>query len=246
MVEVVEKTEVKAEKNKDYIPINLDRDELSRFLGWGLPKNSLMLIEGEDGSGKSILVQRLAYSFLKNNYSVTYISSELNTISFIEQMSSLNYDVKKYLLDRKLLFIPVFPIFGNVKFNENFFQDLINNEEIFSKDIIIFDTISFIFLKKNIEISKWLDLIRTFKIIASRGKIIILCIDPMHLDKQYITIARSLSDIYFHLEIRSLVGEKVRVINIKRFKRPISTFVQTIPFRVIPNQGLVIEIATLE
>ncbi|HDP73362.1 MAG TPA: hypothetical protein ENN46_00170 [Candidatus Woesearchaeota archaeon] len=233
-------------KRKDFFPIDLEKDELTRFLGFGLPRNSLLLMEGRDGSGKSVISQRFCYSFLKEEVSVSYISSELNTVSFIEQMDSLSYDIKEHILDGKLLFIPVFPIFGNVVFNESFVEDLIANEKIFSSDVIIFDTFSFIFVNENFPIAKWMSMIKVFKHFASKGKLIIISIDPEHLPKEYLTVVRSLCDIYFELLIKAIAGETVRVIDIKRFKRPAGPFTPVIPFRIVPGHGLIIEIATLE
>ncbi len=78
--------------------IDLDRDALGRSIGGGIPKSSLILVEGKDGSGKSIFVQRIVYGLLKQNTSVTYLSTELNTMGFVEQMSSLDYNVTDYVI----------------------------------------------------------------------------------------------------------------------------------------------------
>jgi archaellum biogenesis ATPase FlaH len=75
---------IEQEREHRYNQIILPRDELSMNLGGGLPKNSLMLASGPDGAGKSIFAQRLCYGFLRNKTSVTYISSELDTIAFVE------------------------------------------------------------------------------------------------------------------------------------------------------------------
>ncbi|MCA9478567.1 MAG: hypothetical protein KC535_05460, partial [Nanoarchaeota archaeon] len=48
-----------------YINIEIKRDELHRNIGGALPKNSLILVEGVDGSGKSIMAQRIAYGCLE-------------------------------------------------------------------------------------------------------------------------------------------------------------------------------------
>jgi len=247
MVDAVEKTRQDfLKKRKDFFPIDLEKDELTRFLGFGLPKNSLLLMEGKDGTGKSVISQRFCYSLVKEGVSVSYISSELNTVSFIEQMDSLSYDIKEFIMNEKLLFIPVFPILGNVVFNESFIEDLISNERIFNSDVIIFDTFSFIFVNQSFPISQWMQMIKVFKHFASKGKLIIISVDPDHLPKEYITVARSLCDIYFELLIKSVAGETVRAIDIKRFKRPAGQFTPVIPFRIVPNHGLIIEIATLE
>jgi Predicted ATPases involved in biogenesis of archaeal flagella len=45
----------------EYINIYLDRDEFSNRIGGGIPKGSIFIIEGENGTGKSIVCQRILY-----------------------------------------------------------------------------------------------------------------------------------------------------------------------------------------
>ncbi len=236
------------EEQKDfrYVDITLPRDELSRNLGGGIPKNSILLIEGQDGAGKSILAQRFTYSLLINNLSATYISSELNTISFIDQMESLDYDVKHYLLNEDLLFIPMFPLLGNTTLNQNFMSKLLKTEELFKNEVIIFDTLSFLMIKNKISENECFDLINVLKKFASLGKTIVFNVDPAHLNATFLTLLRSVSDIYFKLNIKDFAGMTVRQISIPRFKRPQTNYQVNIPFKVESGKGLRIEIASFD
>lgn len=224
--------------------IDLERDELNRNLGGGLPNNSLVLIEGEDGAGKSIIVQRMAYGLLEHQKTVTYISTELNTRGFLEQMTSLSYDVKFYLLDGQLMFVPMFPFMGDTKLQENFLDRLLNTKRIFDNEIIIFDTISFLLVRDSISQEKSFYVINMLKKLNNMNKTIIFCVDPAHLNEKFLTLIRSVADIYFNVEIRTFAGNILRVINVKRFKRPKDYIMDTIPFKVEPGRGLAIEIAS--
>ncbi|MFW6014090.1 MAG: ATPase domain-containing protein [Nanoarchaeota archaeon] len=230
-----------SEKNTS---IDLERDELNRSLGGGMPNNSLILIEGEDGAGKSILVQRLAYGLLEHQKTVTYISTELNTKGFLEQMASLSYDVKFYLLDGQLMFVPMFPFMGNTMLKENFLDRLLKTRKIFDNEIIIFDTISFLLVRDSISQEKSFYVINMLKKLNNMNKTIIFCVDPAHLNEKFLTLIRSVADIYFNVEIRTFAGNILRVINVKRFKRPSDYIMDTIPFKVEPGRGLAIEIAS--
>ena len=108
-------------KAAKYINIEIQRDELHRNIGGAIPKNSLVLMEGVDGAGKSVMAQRIAYGCLENGTSVTYISSELNTMTFIEQMDSMDYNVKFNLIEGNMLFIPMFPLMGTTTLAKDFF-----------------------------------------------------------------------------------------------------------------------------
>src|SRR5512139_1929967 len=91
---------------------DFERDGLHRHLGGGLPKGTLAILSGGVGSGKSALIQRFVYGLLLHQHSLTLISTEMTTKSFLDQMESLDYPVKKYLMEGKMRFIPVFPLIG--------------------------------------------------------------------------------------------------------------------------------------
>lgn len=241
MVEAVD-----AHKGEKYLQVQLDRDELSRNLGGGIPRNSLILIEGQDGAGKSLVSQRLTYSFLKHGTTVTYISTELNTMTFVEQMDSIDYDIKKQLLNGDLLFIPMFPLLGYTKLEPDFFDRLLANKEVFRSEVIIFDTLSFLLIHNTLDDKKAFTIMSLLKRFTSLGKTIIFCVDEQHLNEKFLTLIRSVSDIYMTVAVKSFAGQTVRVLSTHRFKRPESAFINNIPFKVEPGKGLTIEIASFE
>ena len=76
------------------------------------------------------------------------------------------------------------------------------------------------------------------------NKTILFCVDPDHLNDKFLTLLRSVADVYFNVEIKMFAGNIVRAINIQRFKRPGGNIINTIPFKVEPGKGLAIEIAS--
>lgn len=228
---------------QDYISIALKRDELNRYFGGGLPRNSLVLVEGEDGAGKSILCQRFTYAILKNNkFKMTYLSTELNTLDFIKQHESLRYGIRPFILDGSLLFITMVPFLGKVKFGDDFIEKIMTEKKLFESDVIIFDTLSFLLVRKGAEEKEYYDIVNFFKGLNNLNKTIIFTIDPTHLDEKFLTLMRSVADLYIKVAISNFAGESVRVLDIKRFKRPFDVYMPKIPFRVEPREGLVIEI----
>lgn len=228
--------------SKDYISIELERDELNRYFGGGLPKNSLILIEGEDGGGKSILCQRFTYAMLKQGTTITYISTELNTLDLIKQHESLRYGIRDYMLQNKFMFITMVPFLGKVKYEEDFLEKIMESKKLFEKEVIIFDTLSFLLVKKGAEEKEYYDIVSFFKGLNNLNKTVIFTIDPTHLDDKFLTLLRSVVDLYIKVDISNFGGDTIRSIDIKRFKRPRDVFVSKIPFRVEPKEGLIIEI----
>jgi archaeal flagellar protein FlaH len=237
---------LQSKKVEKYLNITLPRDELSRNIGGGIPRNSLVLIEGTDGSGKSIVAQRLSYALVKNHTTVTYVSTELNTLTFVEQMDSMEYDIKRALLNEELLFVPMFPLLGYTELEPDFFKRLLSSEEIFRNEVIIFDTLSFLLIHNTLGQKEAFTFISILKRFTSLGKTIIFCVDQTHLNETFLTLLRSVCDLYWGVEVKSFAGQVVRVISINRFKRPEGQFVNHIPFKIEPGKGLTIEIASFE
>lgn len=94
------------------IAFRIERDELHERLGGELPRGALGLLEGEPGSGRSVLCQRLVYGALANHHRVTYLTTEHSTLGFLRQMHSLGYDAGTHAAEGSLLLLPGFPGLG--------------------------------------------------------------------------------------------------------------------------------------
>jgi flagellar protein FlaH len=225
--------------------IDLTRDELGRSLGGGIPVNSLVLLVGQEGAGKSALAQRVVYGLLKNDHTVTYISTELNTMGFVEQMASLDYGVTDFLLFEKVLFIPMFPYLGKRGLAENFVDNLMKSKVLFEKDFIVFDTFSLLMMHANLSQHQLFEFIKFLKKVNSLGKSVLFCMDKDHLvDPKFMTLLRSVSDLYWTVEIQMSAGQLVRVVKFHRFKRAGDKTQAGLPFKIEPGKGFAIEIAS--
>jgi len=230
----------------DYIRFYLDRDDFEQRLGGGIPKGSLIVIEGEEGAGKSIVCQRITYGALVNGHSVTYISTEMNILDFVRQMDSLNYPIENFLLEDKLLFITLVNLFGKVKEKENLIFELKKSKakKIFKSDLIIIDSLSYP-LVNSISLKQINELIEFLLKIKGYDKTIILTFDSQIINQQLVNNLRRVSDIYLKVGISTLAGQLVRYLEVKRFRNPREPYSLMIPFRVEPKLGLIIEIVTV-
>ena len=222
----------------------LRRDELDQNLGGGFPEGSIALIEGENGSGKSIICQRLAYGFLSNNASVTFISTQLTTKGFINQMYSLDYPIGSHLLDNSLLFLPVVPLLKVSRSRLDFIDRLINSEILYKTDVVVIDTISAM-IKSSIDPAKSLELLDFFKKIAAVGKVIILTVDRDSLEDEVMSVFKTVCDIYFELKSKVMMGDIKRSIYINKFIGATGQVRGIVGFRVEPRVGLVVDISSI-
>ena len=225
--------------------ISIPRDELDRNFGGGLPAHCLFLLEGNDGSGKSLIAQRITFGLLQHNTKVTYITSELNLTGFIQQMESLNYKCTREILDEKLLVVPMFPKLGNVKLKSTFMHDILTNGKLFENDAIIFDTLSFLLISDETGKEGTFDLISFIKKINALNKTIIFCVDPTQLHEKFLGVLRSVVDVYIKIEAKEVLGQMLRVASVIRFKKSAGEVIQQFAFKVIPGAGFAVELASL-
>jgi flagellar protein FlaH len=225
--------------------ISMERDELSRHFGGGIPAHCLFLIEGNDGAGKSMLAQRLSFGFLEHKNTVTYISTELDLTGFIQQMDSLNYPCTQYILDEKLVPISLFPKLGDVSLRSNFLNEILTDERIFSNDVIIFDTLSHLLISEDADKHMLFELIAFIKKINTLNKSIFFCVDPTQIHEKFLATLRAVVDCYVKVEAKNVLGQFLRVVNIIRFKKSQDEVIPTFAFKVIPGAGFAIELASL-
>lgn len=227
------------------LSFELSRDEFCKRLGNGFPEGSIVLVEGGPGSGKSTISQRICYGLLENNVEVTFISTQMTTKGFINQMYSLDYPIGTYLLKDKLLYIPVHPLVKSSKSRVDFAERLMGAEELFKKDVIIIDTISSLIKHSISSDEKGLELMSFFKKISGVGKTIILTMDPDDLSEDIESIFSSSSDVYINLKVKALGNEIKRTAVVNKFTGARSPVGSMIGFRIEPNAGLVVEIASV-
>lgn len=115
---------------EELLRIELKGDELHRRLGGGIPAGTIMLIEGDRGTGKSIISQRLLYGFLMNGYTASYVSSQYTTVEYVKQMVSIGYDIIPFLIRKKLVFVSLYPLLSGVSEERRFLSRFIGRAQV--------------------------------------------------------------------------------------------------------------------
>ncbi|MCU4924843.1 ATPase [Halobacteria archaeon AArc-dxtr1] len=233
------------------------RDRLNKELGGGIPKGSIILLEGDYGAGKSAISQRFAYGLCETGQSVTFLSTELDVKGFISQMHSLNYGVEEHLLFENLLFIYGDLDSGGVlsapdeeESRKDLLNKLMDEETLWTADVIILDTFDAILrndpkfealVRQNDERQAALEIISFLRDIISQGKIVILTVDPSTVGSEAIGPFRSIADVYVELEMIEVGNDIRRQLFIKRFAGMGEQVGDRIGFSVRSGTGIVIE-----
>jgi flagellar protein FlaH len=235
-----------------------ERDRLDKELGGGLPPGSIVLIEGDYGAGKSAISQRFTYGLCEEGHTVTLLSTELTVGSFLEQMNSLDYDMVDHMLDENVLFLH-----ADIGDSKNTFADdggdddrmdllkrLMDAEVMWESDVVIIDTFDAILrndpkfealVRQNEERQAALEIISYFRDVISRGKVIVLTVDPTTLDEEALGPFRSIADVFLELEMVEVGNDVRRQISVLRFAGMGEQVGDTVGYSVRSGTGIVIE-----
>ncbi|MDL5361089.1 ATPase domain-containing protein [Halalkalicoccus sp. NIPERK01] len=244
--------------NRTLLSLGLDdHDRLDAELGGGLPRGSIVLVEGDYGAGKSALSQRFSYGFCETGYTVTYLSTELAVGGFVEQMHSLSYDVVSHLLDERLLFLHANLDTGDSFSNENgrgrrreLLTQLMAADTMWESDVIVLDTFDAILrndptfealVRQNDQRQAALDIISFFRDLTSCGKVVVLTVDPSTVDDEAIGPFRSIADVFLELQMIQVGNDVRRQISVKRFAGMGEQVGDTVGYSVRSGTGIVIE-----
>ncbi|ADT84185.1 ATPase domain-containing protein [Thermococcus barophilus] len=226
------------------LKIQIPNDELHRRLGGGIPSGSIMLIEGDRGTGKSIFSQRLLYGFLRNNHTASYISSQYTTPEFINQMESLGYSIITDLIRRRLIFVSVYPLLVGVSKREKFLTRFLSESRIWDRDVVIIDSISSL-LPTTLDEDELRRLADHIKKLSSLGKVIMLTVNPNDIDGDILRILEEISTILVRLQVKVFGGDLKNSATIVKYNNAMGIFQKIIPFRVEPRVGFIVEIAAV-
>ena len=224
---------------EDGFNFELDQDSLADSMGLKLPSRSLMVITAEVGGGKSLICQRLTFGLLENGAKVVYVTNELTTRGWIEQMHSIGYWVTDHIKSGKLLVVSSFGTVAEEVENVTI-DDLFDSEGLKVSDVIIIDSLSE--LSKGVKASTLLSKLRKF---CSKGHTVIVTCDPHQMDADFVQQLRATSEVALDLQTAIIGGAMTRTIVVTRYLRAAGPLQSTIGWRVEPGMGFIVDITAV-
>jgi flagellar protein FlaH len=159
-------------------------------------------------------------------------------------MYSLDYPIGPHLLKNRLLFIPVLPLIKSTKTRTDFIELLMGAKKLFDNNVIIIDTLSAL-IRSSADTKKSIELMGFFKKITGMGKTVIITADGTELEKEILTEFVSSSDVYINLKVKQMNNDIKRIAVVNKFTGARAPVGSMIGFRIEPNAGLVVEIASV-
>ena len=228
---------------EDGYEFTLEQDSLSNAMGARLPNRSLWMIQGEVGSGKSLVSQRLIFGLLENGSKVLVVTTELTTRGWIELMESIGYPVTEHIAKGKLLVFSRFGVIADVKEGVDLF-DVLESEAVEKSDVVVVDSASSL-MPTGLESNEQLVVLQKLRKVCSESRSLLLTVDPTEMDHKLLHKLRSSCEVLLDMNAGFVGGEIKRTIVVTRFLRAAGPVQASVGWRVEPYMGFIVDITAV-
>ncbi len=228
---------------EDGFPFVLETDSLADSMGSRLPNRSLYIVQGDVGSGKSLMGQRLSFGLAENNVKVLVITTELTTRGWIEQMESIGYGVTEFIRTGQLM---VFSRFGTIAeaLPNIGIEQVLESEAVSKADLVIIDSASSL-MPDNLDENGRFKMMQNLRRITSEGRSIMLCVDENEMDSKLLHTLRASSEVVLDMRTAMIGGDIKRNIIVTRYLRAAGPVQSSIGWRVEPSMGFIVDITAV-
>ncbi len=210
--------------------------DVDKKLGGGLPLETITLVEGDPESGKSVVVEQLAFNALRVGLRVVAFLSETKPRQFLDQMQSLGMPSMDYYLIRRLSLYP-----ANLRVDQDKAERIMRKllrfiETADSADVVIFDSVTPLLFQ--FDARYVLSFLATCKELAALGKSIIVTLHSYAINESLRLRADSIVDAHLRLRIEELGKQVVRTLEVAKIRGAVKTIANSVSFTVEPGIGL--------
>ncbi|MEM2343605.1 MAG: ATPase domain-containing protein [Sulfolobales archaeon] len=220
--------------------ISTGNEELDTRLGGGLPIPALIILDGDNGTGKTALCNQFIYGLTSAGKKVQLIITENTVKNFLEQAKNISYDLITPYVKGSLSIIPAHlegvrwgrkPVIKLLEYLTKFLRAKV--EEF---DAIFFDSISL--LVNYLPTTSIHNFITELRQLVKLGKLVVLTIHPKMVSDEVIKIVAASSDVYLKLYLTEIGGRSVKVINVIKIRGAPTIAETAIAFDVDPAFGV--------
>ncbi len=220
--------------------LKLMNEELDRRIG-GISLPSLIVIEGPNDSGKSVLSYQIIYGALSMGLKVCLISSEGGGRIIVKNMESLSFNVKRHYLAGYLHVIPFYV--KDTKWRPEYSKIIMEmliayiNAKAGRFDFFVVDSLTVFVTGGDQE--DILTFLSRLRMISEKSSVsMVFTVHPYALTQETLIRIRSLADAHFLLSIKE-VGDKIfKTMQVLKIRGASKSSSQTISFDVDPAFGI--------
>ncbi len=213
-------------------------DEIDKKLGEGIPLGSLVLIEGENDTGKSVLCQQMTYGGLNQLYKIAYYSTENTVKSMLAQMDSLSLDISDFYAWG---YFRIFPVhLDGVEWTSQQMKGtlhlLINHIKSVREKVIIVDSLT-MFTTYSDE-DNILEFLTSLKNLCDKGYTILITLHQHAFKEDTLVRIRSACDCHLFLRKEQLTDRYISVMEVSKIRGAKKSTGNIVSFEVQPGFGL--------
>ena len=212
--------------------------EIDQKMGGGIPLNSLSLFEGQNDSGKSVLVQQIMWGGLNQGRRISIFTTENTVKSLLKQMASLSLDVDDYFIIGRLNIFPIHV--QGVDWDEgvsgNLLEFMMKSMEQCRNEVIIIDSLTvFVFHSNDNDI---LNFFTGCKKLCDLGKTILLTAHGYAFPENLLIRIRSICDAHLHLKVEAAGDQLMKIMEVSKIRGAQKSTGNIVSFDVDPGFGL--------
>ncbi|MCS7108966.1 MAG: flagellar accessory protein FlaH [Sulfolobales archaeon] len=220
--------------------VSTGNEELDNRLGGGLPFPSLIILEGDNGTGKTALCDQFTYGLTSVGKKVLFITTENSVKNFLQQAKNISYDLVTPYVKGLLSIIPAH--LGGIRWDSESVTELFELLTDFIRvrsegfDAIIFDSLSL--LTNYLPTTSIHNFMTELRQLVKYGKLAVITIHPKMIGEEAMRVVAATSDVYFRLYLAEIGGRGVKVINVVKIRGAPTLAESTIAFDVDPAFGV--------
>jgi len=218
--------------------ISSGNDEIDKKLDEGIPLGSLVLIEGENDTGKSVLCQQMTYGGLNQLYRIAYYSTENTVKSILAQMDSLSLDISDFY---SWGYFRVFPVhLEGIEWTPDQMKGtlhlLATHIKSLKERIIIIDSLT-IFTYYSHEDSIF-EILTTLKNLCDEGYTIFVTLHQHAFKEDTLVRVRASCDCHLLLKKEQLTDRYISVMEVAKIRGAKRSIGNIVSFEVQPGFGI--------
>lgn len=216
--------------------ISTGNGEIDKKLGGGIPAGSLTIIEGASDSGKSVLAQQMIWGSLKNNHTVSLITTENTGKSLVRQMQSLNLDIVDYYLLGRLKIYPikVTGVTDDVGITVTSLLYVLRRQG--GPSLVVIDSVTSFIAHSSVE--QTIAFFEECKTHCNRGMTIIVVAHSYAFGESTMIRISSMCDAHLHLSTESLGQKLVKALEVSKVRGAAMSTGNIVTFDVEPGLGM--------
>ncbi|MCC6616390.1 MAG: AAA family ATPase [Anaerolineae bacterium] len=208
--------------------------ELDSKMGGGLPVGSLTLIEGANGSGKSVLSQQILWGALRDGFTTALFTSENSVSSMATQMQKIDLDILDYLLLGKCRIFPMALSNAGEQATISLANAIRSQQE---RDLVVIDSLTqaVVNTRENSKIVRFFERCKEF---CANGMTLIVTIHSEPVSHELVNTLRSMCDANLKLRVEQDGQRMVKTLEVSKVRGASSTTGAIVGFDVEPGWGM--------